>query len=106
MPKYLIQARYTQAGMQGVKSEGGSSRRDVVAKSAESIGGKVEAFYFAFGETDVIVIFDAPDNVAAARLAVSIGATGSVSLVTTPLLTAEEIDEAVKGDADYRKPGG
>ena len=106
MPKYMIAARYSTSGMQGLKTEGGSSRRDVITKSAESIGGKLEAFYFAFGETDVVVIFDAPDNVAAARLAVTVGATGSVSLVTTPLLTPEEMDEAVKGDVDYRKPGG
>ena len=106
MPKYLWKARYSASGMAGVKSEGGGGRRDAVATLAESVGGKLEAFYFAFGDTDAYLVFDFPDNAAAARAAVAVGAAGAASVETVALLTPEEMDEALKGEADYRKPGG
>jgi uncharacterized protein with GYD domain len=51
MPKYLVRASYSSEGAKGVTSEGGSSRRDTIAKLAEDLGGKLECFYFAFGMT-------------------------------------------------------
>ncbi|HYY21619.1 MAG TPA: GYD domain-containing protein, partial [Thermoleophilaceae bacterium] len=65
MPKYLIQASYSSEGMEGVRTKGGSSRREAVVKTAESLGGQLEAFYFAFGEHDAVVLLDLPDNQAA-----------------------------------------
>jgi uncharacterized protein with GYD domain len=105
MPKYLIKARYTQDGIAGVKREGGSSRREALAKTAASVGGKMESFYFAFGETDAYVVVDLPDNASAAGLALSVGAAGGAMVTTVPLLTPEEVDGAVKVSVDYRKPG-
>jgi uncharacterized protein with GYD domain len=105
MPKYLIKARYTQEGIAGVKREGGSSRRAVVAKTAESVGGKLESFYFAFGDTDVYVVCDLPDNAAAAALAMNVGAQGGAMVNTVPLLTPEDVDSAAKLTVDYTKPG-
>ena len=105
MPKYLIKARYTQEGIAGVKREGGSSRREVVAKTAQSVGGKLESFYFALGDTDVYVVCDLPDNAAAAGLAMTVGAAGGAMVNTVPLLTPEEVDTAAKVNVDYRKPG-
>jgi len=105
MPKYLIKARYSVDGIAGVKREGGSSRRDVVAKTAESVGGKMEWFYFAFGDTDVYVVCDLPNNAAAAGLAMTVGAAGGAMVNTVPLLTVEEVDAAAKVNVDYRKPG-
>ena len=52
MPKYLIEASYSHEGFEGVRTKGGSSRRDAIAQAAKSMGGKLEAFYFAFGEHD------------------------------------------------------
>jgi uncharacterized protein with GYD domain len=49
MPKYLIQASYLPEGARGLVSEGGSKRRDAATKAIKAAGGKVEAFYFAFG---------------------------------------------------------
>ena len=46
MPKYLIQASYTREGVEGVRSKGGTSRRDAVAETASSLGGQLEGFYF------------------------------------------------------------
>jgi uncharacterized protein with GYD domain len=105
MPKYLIKARYSVDGIAGVKREGGSSRRDIVAKTAESVGGKMESFYFAFGDTDVYVVCDLPNNAAAAGLAMTVGAAGGAMVNTVPLLTPEEVDTAAKVNVEYRKPG-
>ncbi|MBI4506774.1 MAG: GYD domain-containing protein, partial [Chloroflexi bacterium] len=73
MPKYLVQASYTADGLKGLLKDGGSKRRAAVEQMVSALGGKVEAFYFAFGETDVFTIIDAPDNatVAAASLVAS-----------------------------------
>jgi uncharacterized protein with GYD domain len=105
MPKFLIQANYKPEGVKGVLKEGGTGRRKAVEQMTTAFGGKVEAFYFAFGEKDVFVIVDAPDNVTAAAVALAVNASGLVSTTTTPLLTAEEVDQAAKKSVTYRAPG-
>ena len=105
MPKYLIHANYVGEGLKGVLKEGGSSRRSAVEKMFASVGGKVEAFYYAFGDTDVFLIADLPDNVSAAALSLTVNATGAVTTKVTVLLTAEEIDIAAKKAVSYRAPG-
>ncbi|PYR22738.1 MAG: GYD domain protein [Acidobacteria bacterium] len=105
MPKYLITASYTAQGVKGLLKDGGTSRRAVVQRAAESVGGKLESLYFAFGDHDAIVICDLPDNAAATALSLTISATGSVRLTTTPLITAEEVDAAAKKSVSYRAPG-
>ena len=105
MPKYLIKARYSVSGITGVKAEGGTSRKDAISKAAKGLGGKLESVYFAFGDIDLYGILDLPDNVAAARFALAVGATGVATLETVPLLTPAEIDEAAKGEVKYRAPG-
>ena len=106
MPKYLVQASYRGDGVQGLRQEGGSARRAVVEKACASVGGKLDAFFYAFGETDVVTIMDLPDNTTAAGVALLVGASGKVDIKTTVLLTPEEIDAAVKVGGDYRPPGG
>jgi len=106
MPKYLIQSSFTGDAIQGLRQEGGSARRAVVEKACNSVGGKLDAYYFAFGETDVVAILDLPDNVTAAGIALLVGASGKVDHKTTVLLTPEEVDAAVKVTGDYRPPGG
>ena len=105
MPKYLIEASYTADGIKGVLKEGGSGRREAVTAALKSLGGRVESMYYAFGDVDVYVIVDAPDNVAMAALAMGIAATGTVALKTTVLMTVEEIDQAGKKTLAYRAPG-
>ena len=105
MPKYLWQANYVGEGLKGLLKEGGSSRRAVVEKIVNSMGGKLEAFYYAFGETDLYGIADMPDNVSTAAFALTIAASGAVTLKTTVLLTPEEIDNAAKKTPSYRPPG-
>jgi|SRR5829696_4233466 uncharacterized protein with GYD domain len=105
MPKYLIEASYSLEGVKGVQSGGGSSRRDAVAKVAESVGGRMESFYFAFGDHDVYTIVDLPDNESAAAVALTVNAAGGASIRTVVLLTPEEVDAAAKRSVEYRPPG-
>jgi uncharacterized protein with GYD domain len=105
MPKFLAQCNYVGEGMKGLLREGGSSRRAVVEKLVESVGGKVEAFYYAFGETDLFVIAELPDNVSMTAVALMVAASGAIAIKTTVLLTPEEVDEAAKKTPVYRPPG-
>lgn len=105
MAKYLVKARYTPEGAKGVTSAGGTSRRDAVAKMAEGLGGSLESFYFAFGETDGYVVLDLPDNRAAAAASMAVNAAGAASSEVVVLLTPEDIDAAAKISVDYQSPG-
>jgi uncharacterized protein with GYD domain len=105
VPKYLIKANYVGEGLKGLLSEGGSSRRAAVEKLFASVGGKVEAFYYAFGETDLFIIADVPDNVSAAALSLTVNAVGTASARVTVLITPEELDAATKKSPAYRAPG-
>jgi uncharacterized protein with GYD domain len=105
MAKYLIQANYIGEGIKGLLKEGCSSRRAVVEKLVGSVGGTVEAFYYAFGDTDLFVIADLPDNVTAAALSLTVSAAGTATPKVTVLLSAEEVDAAVKKSPSYRPPG-
>jgi uncharacterized protein with GYD domain len=105
MPKYLFEASYTLEGVKGVQSAGGTSRRDAVAQVAESVGGRLESFHFAFGDRDAYVIVDLPDNESAAAVALTVNAGGGATVRTVVLLTPEEIDAAAKRSVDYRPPG-
>lgn len=105
MPKFLFEAAYTLEGVKGVQGAGGSSRRDAVAQVAESVGGNLESFYFAFGDRDAYVIIDLPDNESAAAVALTVNAAGGATVRTVVLLTPEEVDAAAKRSVDYRPPG-
>ena len=105
MPKYLFTGSYSTEGLKGLISDGGTKRREVAKKAVESVGGRLEAFYFAFGDTDVVGIADLPDNVSVAAISLAISATGAFSFKTTVLLTAEEMDEATRKEITYRPPG-
>jgi uncharacterized protein with GYD domain len=105
MPKYLVKASYTQEGTKGLLNDGGTKRRAAVEQMIAQMGGKIEAFYYAFGDADAVVIIDAPDNASAAALSMAVNASGAVSLKTIPLLTAEELDQAAKKKINYRAPG-
>jgi uncharacterized protein with GYD domain len=105
MPKFLFEASYTLDGVRGVRSAGGSSRRDAVAQVAESVGGELESFYFAFGDSDAHVIVDLPDNESATAVALTVNASGGATVKTTVLLTPEEVDAAAQRSVDYRPPG-
>jgi uncharacterized protein with GYD domain len=106
MSKYLITASYTVEGLRGLLKDGGTGRREAIQKAAQSLGGKIETMYYTFGDHDVIVVADLPDNTTAAALSLTVSATGGVRTTTTPLITPEEVDAASKKSVSYRKPGG
>ena len=105
MPKYLVQASYTTEGLKGLLKEGGSKRREAVEQLTKALGGTMEAFYYAFGDDDVFVIADLPDNVTVTALSLVVNASGAVKVKTTVLLTPEEVDQAAKKTVNYRPPG-
>jgi uncharacterized protein with GYD domain len=105
MAKYLFQASYTTEGAKGLLKDGGTKRRQAAKALVESVGGKLEAFYFGFGTTDAYVIVDLPDNVSAAAVSVATMASGAITGNIVVLLTAEEMDQAVKKSAAYTPPG-
>ena len=106
MPKYLTQFNYTVEGVKGLLKEGGTSRRAATEKLIKSLGGTMEAYYFAFGEGDGFVIADLPDSASMAAISLTVAATGAVATKTTVLITPEEVDVAVKKSPSYRPPGG
>ena len=104
MPKYLCQGSYTEQGLKGLVKEGGSKRQAIVEQLAKEMGGKLEAFYFAFGADDFVIILDLPSNVDMAAVALAAQASGAVKSRITVLLTAVEIDQAVKRHVNFRPP--
>jgi uncharacterized protein with GYD domain len=105
MPKYLLEVSYTAEGAKGLLKDGGSKRRTAAQTAIEGLGGRIEAFYYAFGKHDVIVIADLPDPASAAAASINLAASGGVTSRTTVLLSAEEIDAAVRKSTPYTPPG-
>jgi uncharacterized protein with GYD domain len=105
MAKFLIKASYSAEGAKGLMKEGGTARRAAVKKLVEGLGGKIEAFYFAYGDTDAYVITDVPDVTTGLAISLAVNASGAVHLSTIPLITPEEIDAASKKTVAYRAPG-
>ncbi len=108
MARYLIQASYTKEGIADmIKSP--QDRAEAVRPVVERLGGRLETFYFAFGDYDAVVIAELPDNVSAAALAMAVGSSPGVSdYKTTVLLTMSEAMEAMgkAGGTGYRSPSG
>jgi uncharacterized protein with GYD domain len=105
MTKYLFEANYVGEGIKGLMREGGTKRRDALVDALKSVGGSLECFYYAFGDIDVLGVFEVPDDAGAAALSLMINSTGNVNVRLKPLLTVEDIDEAAKKTPSYRAPG-
>ena len=105
MPKYLLRANYTAEGVKGLNKDGGTKRQAAARRLVESLGGKLESFYYAFGDTDVYAVADLPDNTSAAAVSMAIGGTGAVTGNIVVLLTPEELDAVAKKSGSYTPPG-
>lgn len=105
MAKFMFAANYTSAGIEGVRAEGAQARIGAIASLIETLGGKLEAFYFAFGDVDAYVVVDLPDDETAAAVAMAVSGSGAVSTRTTKLLTATQVDAAIAKTVPYRPPG-
>ena len=104
MPKYLVQGFYTDQGLKGLIKVGGSKRRATVEQLAKEIGGKLEAFYFAFGSDDFVIVLDLPSNIDMAATSIVAQASGTVKSRVTVLMTPEDVDQAVQRKVDFRPP--
>jgi uncharacterized protein with GYD domain len=105
MAKFLVKAKYTAEGVKGVMKEGGSGRVAAVTKLTKSLGGKIEAFYFAYGECDAYLIVDVEDEATVLGLSLAVNASGAVTLELVPLISPKTLDEATKKTVNYRAPG-
>lgn len=104
MPYFLEQVAYTSEGW-GALVKNPQNRIEVVRPAIEKLGGKIESAWFAFGEYDIVLILQMPDNVNAAAIAIAFAAGGACkSVKTTPLITIAEGVEAMKkaATAGYR----
>lgn len=107
MAKYLWNVTYSVEGTKGFIKEGASSRKAMVEAMVAGVGGKLEAFYYAFGETDIVCIVDLPANVDAAAVSLAVSGAGAAAVKTTVLMTIEEADAAATKARSviYRRPG-
>ena len=105
MPKYLLKASYNAEGVRGVMKDGGSKREAAARALVKSLGGKVECFYFAHGDTDALVICEFPDVASALAGVMAVNASGLVTASTIPLLSPKEVDEAAQKSGKYKGPG-
>ena len=106
MAYYLIQLAYTPEAW-GTQIRNPQNRIEAVRPVVEQAGGTIECAYFAFGDYDLVTIFQVPDNVTAASLSLAFSAGGAVKAIkTTPLMTIEEGMEAMRraGGTSYRPP--
>ena len=79
-----------------VEFYGGGIRIEAVRPAIEKLGGKIEAAWFSFGNYDIVVITQLPDNVSAAGIAMAFAAGGACkSVQTTPLISPDEALEAL-----------
>ena len=106
MPRYLLAGSYSPQGSKGVLTGGGTARRTAVEKLVADVGGRVETFDFAFGSDDIYTIVELPDARTATAVALTVNASGAVSLRTTVLMTPEEVDAAGQVQTNYQPPGG
>jgi uncharacterized protein with GYD domain len=105
MPKYLIRGSYSDEGLTGLLEQGGSKRREAAEQSIKGLGGRLEAFYYAFGNDDFVIIVDLPSNVDASALSLTANASGALKSRMTVLITPEEVDQAAKKTVKFRPPG-
>ncbi len=105
MAKYLVRASLSLDALKGTLAEGGTARANAVRAAVESLGGTLDAFYYAFGDDDAIGIAEMPDNVSAAAFAVTVASAGVGGIKTTVLLTPEEMDQVAAKVVSYRAPG-
>ena len=108
MAYYMIQAAYTSEAW-GAQTRNPQNVRDRLRPLIEGVGGRIESMFYSFGDYDVVLIVEAPDNVKMASGVIAAIAGGAAkSVKTTPLLTVEEGMEAMRGAAgsQYRAPSG
>jgi uncharacterized protein with GYD domain len=106
MAQYLVQFNQTSETW-GKLIKNPEDRRKALTAQVEKLGGKLLGYWYTFGKYDGVLIAEMPDNVTMVSLLAPIAASGGVQVQTTPLLTVEEMQTALKRAAaiSYRAPG-
>ena len=95
MAFYLLRAKYAQDSMNALVQRP-EDRMLTTTKLLKEVGGRLLYYFFCFGEYDIVLLFELPDNKSAASLAMTMSAAGTVTQTETiPLLTMEEAIEAM-----------
>ena len=105
MARYLFRAKYTQAGVTGLLREGGTSRREALRQTIEGMGGTLHDLFYAFGDWDLFLVTELPDDEAATAVSLNISAAGALDVSVTVIVTPETVDAAVRKSVPYRAPG-
>ncbi|MDE0062099.1 MAG: GYD domain-containing protein [Gammaproteobacteria bacterium] len=105
MARYLFRAKYTQAGVTGLLKEGGTSRREALRQTIEGMGGALHDLFYAFGDWDLFLVTELPDDEAATAVSLNISAAGALDVSVTVIVTPETVDAAAKKSVPYRAPG-
>jgi uncharacterized protein with GYD domain len=94
MRKYLTLGNYTSEGLKGARKDSFATREEAIRDLADKVGGTIHEYGFTFGDYDFVVLGSFPDDQAAAAVALVAGSTGTVEVVTIPLMSAAELDAA------------
>jgi uncharacterized protein with GYD domain len=106
MPLYMIQARFTSEAWEALYTSD-VDRREVISKMLSESGGRLIDYYFSFGDSDVIVVTEAPDNITASSAVIAVARSGAVThVVTTVLMSYEDGIAALNssGAMEYQPP--
>ena len=96
MPHYLQQVAYSREGWEALVANP-QNRIEAVRPVIEKLGGKIESAWFSFGDHDIVVITEMPDNVSVAAIAMAFAAGGACkSVQTTPLISPDEALQAAR----------
>lgn len=93
MATFMYLGKYTPEGLKGLAAEGGTKRQEATEKLVSSIGGTILQYSFAVGEYDFVLIVDLPDSAAGLIAPILTGASGTVRVLTVPLVSPQEIDD-------------
>ena len=107
MPTYMVQASYTSTAWSRLVQRP-ENRMEALRPVIEKLGGKLHAWYYCWGDYDVVVFFEVPNDVNAAAASMAVAAGGAVKdIKTTPLMSPDEGFDAMllAQGAGYRPPG-
>jgi uncharacterized protein with GYD domain len=102
--KYFLKAAFTADGMKNLQKQSATVFRAGVAKFFESVGGKLESWYFDYAESAAYAFVDYPDEIAAAAAQATVNAAGLARVTYRPVLSAEDADKALAKSAAVRPP--
>jgi uncharacterized protein with GYD domain len=102
--KYFFSATFTVDGMRNLQKQSATGFKAGVGKFFESVGGKLESWYFDYAEGAAYGFVDYPDELAAATAQATVNAAGFARVIYKPVLSAEDADKALAKSKATRPP--